>query len=608
MRRGLLASREELKALRERIATPPFDAIFDRLLRRCDLILESMPLTEPHWRALAAQGQFGAALQTARTSQGRMLDLLIAHHLDRNFAYRDRAIEELQNLLSWSTWVDPSHPDLPADLTTGEAATAVALAADWLWEDLCETDQHRVREALRVKAIEPYLHGVAANAWWYDCYHNWNTVVNGGIGLAALALSDEDDDARKALGLAEQGLRHFFDALGREGGWDEGTSYWGYAMRYALLYGEARRRVLDDGRVLFARGMDATGQFPVYFTPNGQATSFGDAPGVPLQGALYLFCRDHGRPELLWWLDTYTFQRDLQSTGWSMAGMAMLFRPVGVRTPDAPPMDPLKVFHAIGWAALADHWPRPSLYVAAKTGDLSANHSQRDMNSLQIQAGGEILLTDPGSGRYSPEYFSDRRNEFYEVQARAHNTITIGEEDHRIDAQGQIADSRCDDHYRWVLCDSGEACGLGVTFLRHVVLLVDPKSQSGLGVVVLDEVETGSPEKIELFWHTRGTVELSGQDSTGTITGQRSALWFALRGSAPIAVEQTAHNSDHILHVTGGAMERTYLLSVFAPARPTGPVGLAPTDDGGLRVRAGLADLTFRPVRRRLELTNVELH
>ena len=57
----------------------------------------------------------------------------------------------------------------------------------------------------------------------------------------------------------------------------------------------------------------------------------------------------------------------------------------------------MKVFNEIGWAAMADHWPSPSLYVSAKTGDLSAHHSQHDMNSLQVQVDGEMLLADRGA-------------------------------------------------------------------------------------------------------------------------------------------------------------------------------------------------------------------
>jgi len=607
MRRGILATRDELTLLRDRIARKPYDTIYDRLHKRCNLILASAPITEAQWRAMWEQGSWGAALLAARTTQGRILDLLIAHHIDPNRAYRDHAIEELKNIIGWSTWVDPCHPNLAADLCTAESAVAATVGLDWLWEDLTEADRLRVVQAIRHKALEPYHQGVRDGAFWYDCYHNWNAVVNSGCGLAALALADEEPAAQEALHLAETGLQHFFNALGREGGWDEGTGYWGYAVRYLVLFAEARARLLDDRKILHARGMDATGLFPVYFTPHGQAASFGDAPGVPLCGALYLLVKYYGQRGLTWWLDTYSFHRDVSTTGWSAAGLALLFRPVDVETPKTPDLADLKVFHEIGWAAMADRWPRPGMYVAAKTGDLSASHAQRDMNSIQLQVDGEMLLTDPGSGQYSHEYFSERRGEFYEVQARAHNTITFAERDHQIDAQGSIIEAQSAKDYHWLACDAGSACGDSARFIRHLVMVVQPQTRQARMLVVLDELESGVPETIDLYWHTRGEIELHAGKKTGHILGQGPRLDFAIVSTCPGSLKTLQHNADNILHLSGGLMGRGYLLSVFSREKISGKVLLKPAAAGGVRVKVSDTRLLFKGSKRHLQLDKVVL-
>ena len=201
MIRDLLASRAEMEALGKRISRKPFDTIYDTLRKRCSLILESQPVTETQWMLLSQQGSGAAALNAARTSQGRLLDLIVAHRIDPNPAFRDRAIEELRNLIGWSTWVDPSHNALSADLCTAESAVGAIVALDWLWDDLRRADRLRVLQAIRNKAVKPYLDAVAQQSWWYSCYHNWNAVVNGGCGLAALALGDQDQ------GAVELGLR-----------------------------------------------------------------------------------------------------------------------------------------------------------------------------------------------------------------------------------------------------------------------------------------------------------------------------------------------------------------------------------------------------------------
>ena len=624
MRRGILATRDELAALRERIDRKPFDGIYDALCSRCALILETPPVTEANWRTLWEHGFWSSAVTAARTAQGRILDLLIAHHIDRNTAYRDRAIEEIKCLIGWSTWVDPCHNHLPADLCTAEAAVAAAVGLDWLWEDLPEADRLRILQAIRQKAINPYRQAVAQQTWWYTCYHNWNAVVNSGCGLAALALGDEEPAAQEAYRLAVAGLAHFFDALGREGGWDEGTGYWGYAMRYLLLLGEAAQRLLDDRQILHRRGMNTTGLFGVYFTPNGQPASFGDNPAVPLCGTLYLLAKHFGQGEVLRWLDTYAFHRDASTTGWASEGLALLFRPPDADPPREVALTPVKVFHEIGWAALADRWPRPTLYVAAKTGDLAANHSQRDMNSLQLQLDGEMLLIDLGHGPPSREYFSDARGDFYEVQACAHNTVTVAHRDHQIDARGEIVDADSGKNFRWVACDAETACGDNVRFIRHVVMLVDPAGDIGQMVVVLDDISDPDDEQVDLAWHTEGRLHLDPATRTGTITGASAAMHFALGAwrepeaatvnlsvtaetRQPTANQMQPRRPHNILHVSADIPGRLLLASVFSRQPLAGAPRIAEGRNGELVLHAGPATLTFKSRKTRLHLHQVTL-
>jgi hypothetical protein len=610
MRRDILATREELASLRERIGRRPFDTIYDVLRKRCSLILETPPVSEQQWRMSWQQGVWGSALSAARTTQGRIMDLVIAHRIDSNAAYRNRAVEELKNLVGWSTWVDPCYGDLAVDLCTAEAGVAATVGLDWLWEDLGEADRLRVLHAIRNRVILPYRQSVTKGAWWYNCYHHWNAVINSGCGLAALALSDEEHAAHDAYQMARGGLKRFFDALGREGGWDEGTGYWGYALRYVLLLGEASSRAIDDQSVFHSRGMDATGLFPIYFTPNGQPASFGDSPAVPSYGAFYILVKRYGLKEVTWWLDTYGFHRDTSPSGWSAAGLALLYRPIDAEVPAGPDLMPLKVFHQIGWAAMADRWPRPAFYVAAKTGDLSANHSQRDMNSLQLQVDGEMLLVDLGHAPLNREYLSDARKDVYEVQARAHNTITVAERDHCIDAQGTVVEAQVGKDFRWLACDAEDACGENTHFVRHLVMLVNPKTQAAGTLVVLDELHNGTPERMDVYWHTLGRLELNAETMSGRITGQGAGICFTVASTFKLlAMGQErpsgGRQTEQILHLTGGLVGRGLIATIFSRRPVTGKVHLKQTTTGA-RVQAGGIDLHFKRLKRHLQLADVK--
>jgi len=608
MRRGLLATETELAGIGQRLGVKPYDHIYEILRKRCALILESQPVTEAMWQSAWEQGRWGAATNAVATMQGRIFDLAVSHHIDRNVAYRDRAVEELMSLAGFSTWVDPSHAGQDADLCTGEACATAAVALDLLAEEMSDADRDRCRQAILDKGVAPYLRAVEAGAFWWSAYHNWNAVINAGVGLAGLLLSDEAPDAADAAAGARKGLDNFFHALGRQGGWDEGLGYWGYAMRYVVLFGEALVRTADDHHLVLQRGMEATGLFPIYFTPGGVAASFGDRPVAPIWGALYLLAKWYHQREVAWWLDRYAFRQDVVTSGVSDAGLALLFRPKEFRASPKPRLHPVKAFDEIGWAALADRWPEPTFYAALKTGDLSAHHAQLDMNAVQVVCDGELLLAEPGSPDFSKEYLSpEGRYRFYEVQSASHNTLTIGDRGHRLDAAGSIVEAKAGANYRWIAGEAGGALGEDVVFVRHVVMICADGDRM---LVVLDEIRNVMGEKIEATWHTPGRLVLDDTHLAGTLTGAKASLHFAFAGQYPFVVDLGARplgsgRTDHVLSVATSAPDDTVLASVFAD-RPPGAVTLKVLSNGKIDLSAGLHRLTFEPGRGMRRLATVK--
>jgi hypothetical protein len=567
MRSGILASPEQLRALRDRVQRRPFDEFSDHLEKRCALILESPPISEGQWRSIWSQGKRHAAVTAAQATQGRILDLLVSDAIDTNRAYRSRALEELQSLLSWSTWHDPSHTHCSVDLCTAEAAVAVVLALDWAGQDLPASLRNQAVETLHSRVLVPYLEAVKEGQWWYSCYHSWNAVVNGGCGLTGLFLEDEFPEGPEARRLAIEGIKRFQDALSSDGGWDEGPGYWGYGFRYLLLLAEGLARLEDDQRLYHHRGMDQTGLFPIYFSPNGQSAGFGDAPIVPLYGALYLLENRLGCEELGWWLDTYSFHRDTSTTSWSAAGLAIVCRS------DAPPrakpdLEPVKTFSEIGWACMADRWPRPGFYASIKAGDLAANRAHHDMNSLVLQVDGERVLVDLPGPNGSYDYAREQSEGFSPCSARSHNTLIVAEEDHRPDARGRILTAEAGENYRWIACDAGEALGEGVRFVRHLVMTLDNQG-AGQSLIVLDEIDLGMPEKVEAFWHVSGDLTVDGEKLLGRIRCRQSDLQLALASTTPVNVwarnrASGPSETDRYVHLSGGVMGRALMATVFS--------------------------------------------
>jgi hypothetical protein len=249
------------------------------------------------------------------------------------------------------------------------------------------------------------------------------------------------------------------------------------------------------------------------------------------------------------------------------------------------------------------------MYVAVKTGDMAVNHAKSNMNAIQLQCRGEMIISEFPRTPQREQFRTHPQNRFYELTAREHNTICVAERDHQIDAQGRILESKNAKNYRWVLCDSGGACGQGVQFLRHVVMIVDPKTSEGHTVIVLDELTSGSPEKFEQCWHTPGQVNLDPNGEKATITGVRGELYLALASTVKTAVTLKSasidsHSDERILHVSGGAIGKVLITSIFSTNPINSDIAIAGNEEG-VTIDFDDTKAIFTNTAMHLELTEV---
>ena len=599
MKRNILASRKQLRELSSRINTKPYDRLYERLYQRCSLILETSPVQEMHWQSAWASGRTSAAVEAARTSQGRIIDLAICDAIETNGAFRARAIEELMNLQHWSTWIDPCRGDMLVNRATAEVGLATVIALDWLWDFLTEADKQICINNLNLRIIEPYLQAVDQDAWWYSAVNHWNAVLNCSAGFVGLALSDDLPAAQKAFDKSLQGLGHFFDDLGSQGGWDEGIGYWGIAMRNILLLAKACDNLLDDKRIIHHRGMDETGLFPVYFAPNGKSASFGNFKSTPLYSSLYLLDEYFNLPGLRRWLDENCFNYDITNSSWSKCGLALLFRP-DRELPAEIDLAPVKIYNQIGWASIADSWPAPNFYASIKTGDLATNNSDHDMNSIQIQSDGELLIANPDIS--SESFYNENLPEFYDIEARLNNTISIAKSDHMPDALGRIFNSAQTENLSWVACDGSTVFGLENKFHRHVVML--PKRKF---IIVLDDLHLHRRHSVDQYWHTPGEISLNESTNHAQITGSAASLHCAFASTQKFSLsnrEIQINNivADKFINLRTEFIGPGYLLTAFSPVNNLEQVDLNVTDSGSLEIVFADEIINFKRQVDKLEL------
>ena len=601
----LLFSAREVPGIRTRSEREPLSPITTRLLDRADDAVGAPPIRV----SLTGRGERDRrgevkGLAAARELQGRALTLAMAFTLTGERRYRDAAVAELDRALEWPIWVDTAH-DPPFDLMTGENALTFGLAYDWLYRDLTGDERTRLREGAENRGLRSYLEAVKVTPrpFWFQSRHNWNTVCNGGATILALALQGESALADEVLELAVPAMQRYWDELGPDGGWAEGTGYWSYGHRYAFIAAEALRRAGHAaGDAVFAlEGSRRTGDFPLVFNPREElSASFGDSNGRAADAIFYLLAREYRRPEYVW------FQDRAMEAGrrghWPQEALALLWRPVGEPwLPEetagfVPDLPPVASFPSIGWAFLSPSRPDPPFFLAFKSGSLAANHTHLDLNHVSVAVGDTMLAVELGSRPYPADYFQpERRYEYYEISTRGHNTVLVGGKGQVHGRPGQLLGPFNGEGYEAFTGIADGAYEVEGTRARRHVVFVGRRYW-----VLLDEVQTPAPEQLELRFHTDATV--SGPE-TGAFTFARDGVALDVAslpsGDLEAAVEspQGWIRKVKVLSVKSKAARRNWaVITVLYPRREDdaalGPIDLSVEEDR-LEVAVGNDRLRF---------------
>ncbi|MGV3516967.1 heparinase II/III domain-containing protein [Luteitalea sp.] len=603
----LLFTREELDRVRARASHPQLARFRASVLAKADRYATAAPLVP----SIAKRGEpdppgEAKGLACARGLQGRVVTLGMAWEVTGDARYLESAIAQLEHAVrEWRIWVDTAHQP-PFDLMTGELSLTFGLAIDWLLPAVADARRASIVDGVVRRALDTFLEAVERPnpPGWHTAAHNWNTVCNGGAVMLALALRPTHaDKATRVLERAVPAMDRYWNHLGPDGAWGEGTGYWRYGHRYALMAAEALRRAGHPaGEAVFARsGVRQTGYFPIVFNPGRTlSASFGDSNGRASDAIFYFLGARYRDPAFIWYQDRVPVDR--QREGWPDEALALLWRPVDEPwLPEqqqgyVPQVPAAAVFPSIGWALLAPRQPDPTHFLAFKNGSLAANHTHLDLNHVSVAVGDQFLLLELGSRPYPADYFrADTRYGYYEIGTRGHNTVLVGGRGqvHRregrllplVDGEGvQVLTGVADDAYE-----------VATPIARRHVIALDDRER----FVIVDEIETAEAQPIELRWHTGGAWTL-GADGHAVVTAgtARAAVrTLAIGGVPSLAVESPDGwiRPVQVLRVPLAAAPRHLVATVIAPGASEAPsLSLAWSENGRLvRLRVGERQLQF---------------
>ena len=134
--------------------------------------------------------------------------------------------------------------------------------------------------------------------------HNWNQVCNGGMGLGALAIADEEPGlSAKILKYAIESMPRAMASYGPDGGWNEGPGYWAYATRYTVYFLSGLETALGkDFGLSNIKGFDRAGHFRVYSCGTaGMTFNYADAgSNIEETPAMFWLARRFKQPVYAW--------------------------------------------------------------------------------------------------------------------------------------------------------------------------------------------------------------------------------------------------------------------------------------------------------------------
>lgn len=502
-------------------------------------------------------------LEQARLFQKRVMTLSGLYAVTGETPHLETAWALCEDCLGWPDWYWKGHgPEF--DLATGELAMALAFVDETLGDGLDPARRTRLREAIRVRILEPYLNLTRENpgtaVWWYRAGMNWNTVCNGGAWTAATLFREEDPDLyRKVKTVAWAGLETF---TGRgvlpDGSSPESIGYWMYGVSY-WLYALLRFEAVESGkrpefdRTCLNRGI----LFPFDFSPRGTSIGFGDANQFKPEGILmHLAARTgHGRLTTLLKDRLRTQLEDEIRRGEDPitecrpdAILALLATPAEEERSETPP-PALTVYPDVGWSVFRVG----DLSLSFRAGTTDAPHSMRDLLSVNLAKAGVRLLESVENWPYQVGWFSHNprpdgrhpsREMFFEDRTDSKSTLLPG-------SMGQCRRTAT------VWKREGDAVRADATeaYPVHVVEASRKITVNPDGFVLEDTLATTGAATQQIRFLTLGEWTPEGPGAYRLTTGGASCL-FSFTADAPLAfLIDTVHPSIpgkvplHILRV-----------------------------------------------------------
>jgi len=548
----------DLKRIRTMIKRHPEAKSYSEELRRsADRILNQKPV---EYVIIGPR-----LLSQSRRCLSRIYTLGLVYRLSGEKRFAERAKKELMAAAAFPDW-NPSH-----FLDTAEMCHAFAIGYDWLHNTLSPKERRIIKEAIVEKGLKPAMKVYEKDGWWAKTIYNWNQVCNGGIGIGALAIADEEpDQAGEILSNAIRSIPRAMKTFGPDGAFAEGPGYWGYASSYAVYFFAALETALStDFGLGDIAGFSDAGLFRIYFCgPIDKTFNFADAgSGCGSAPQMFWMARRYGKPIYAW----HQRQRVRRPHPLDL----IWFDPQG-KGPAANDLPLDRHFKGVDAVFLRSKWEdENAIFVGFKGGDNRVNHSHLDLGSFVLDALGHRWAVDLGPDNYNlPGYFGSKRWTYYRLRTESHNTLLINEKNQNPSAPAPIIGFGSAKDRGWAVADLTRAYpDVKGKVLRGLALL------NRSHVLIQDEISADNP--VEAVWGmlTEAKVDLKGNSAILKLGKARllarilepSAARFETVSANPPRPQRQQPNVKKLVIRLPGKVERLRLAVLLSPYRQTEP-------------------------------------
>ena len=337
------------------------------------------------------------------------------------------------------TWCLPAHQtelgknnNRHIDLFAAETGFCLAEIYHLLGERFEPLIADRIRVEIDRRIIQSFLD---TRFFWEKNGSNWAAVCTGSVSCTFMLMRPElmpEVEERFTTG-----MKYFLGGFGPDGVCEEGFSYWCYGFGFFTVWADMYRTFtegredwfkMDHVRAIapFLSRMYLTGPCTVSFSDTGRT-------GVYNMGVLHYLKNEYPEEVII---PDPAYSELMDSCGrWCtfLRSFTWMKEEYLASTADAT-TDMTYYAPSVSWLI-----KRGAAYsFAAKGGHNAEPHNQHDVGSFSLAKDGRQILTDPGSGVYTRQYFTPAvRYDGVACGSRGHSVPFFGTDEDRADSAGR---------------------------------------------------------------------------------------------------------------------------------------------------------------------------